>query len=289
MEHFRRQGFVCIAHDHRGHGESIYAPEDLGYTYNGGSDAITDDIYMVNEWVRANTPDLPVIMIGHSMGALAAKVFMGSHGSSLSGIVLCGLPSYNRLAPVSKFMTDVLCRSGAGRMRIGVLQGIMSGIYNLRFRHEGKQAWTCADPDVRAEFEANSSCNFKMTASCASCVTGLMLQAYSSNGGNHIDRHQSVTTGQNTDNSHDKDIRNHVVYDRGADKDLPVMLLYGEDDPCMGSLKNPHKTAGLMKKEGYGNVTLRTYPSMRHELLNGRGCEPVLDDISRFISSVTGH
>lgn len=289
MEHFRLQGFTCIAHDHRGHGESISDPEDLGYMYNGGSDAVTDDILMVNEWARAYFPSLPVIMIGHSMGALAAKVFMSRYGSSLSGIVLCGLPSYNRLSPVSNFITDALCRYGAGRMRIGLLQGIMSDIYNWRFRHEGKQAWTCADPEVRAEFEANSSCNFKMTASCASCVTGLMLQAYSSKGSNHIDLHRHIATGQNTDNFPGQDIMNHGACNTGADHDLPIMLLYGEDDPCMGSPQKPRKTAALMEKEGYGNVTIKTYPSMRHELLNGRGCEPVLDDISGFISSFTGH
>lgn len=256
MEYLSSHGFTCIAHDHRGHGESIFAPEDLGHMYKGDWKSLTDDIKTVSEWALSKNPCIPIIMIGHSMGALATKVFIRDHGLMLSGAVLCGLPAYNPLAPVGKLMTDVLCKAGAGKLRVGMLQEITSGIYNRRFRNEGQQAWTCSDPNERERFKANPVCNFKMTASCASCVTGLMLQAYS--------------PGKT----------------QTCNPSLEIMLLSGEDDPCSGSPAKLQKTAARMAEEGYSNVHCRTYPSMRHEILNGQGFTAVLDDIIGFMSPI---
>ena len=149
-----------------------------------------------------------------------------------------------------------MCKAGAGKLHISLLQEITSGIYNIRFRKEGHQAWTCSDPNERERFRANPVCNFKMTASCASCVTGLMLQAYS------------------------------PVKTQTCNPSLEIMLLSGEDDPCSGSPAKLQKTAARMAAEGYGNVHCRTYPSKRHELLNGQGFTGVLDDIIRFMSPI---
>lgn len=256
MEYLCSHGFACIAHDHRGHGESIFAPEDIGYMYKGGWKSLTDDMKTVSEWALSKNPGIPIIMIGHSMGALATKVFIRDNGLMLSGAVLCGLPSYSPFAPIGKLMTDGMCKAGAGKLHISLLQEITSGIYNIRFRKEGHQAWTCSDPNERERFRANPVCNFKMTASCASCVTGLMLQAYS------------------------------PVKTQTCNPSLEIMLLSGEDDPCSGSPAKLQKTAARMAAEGYGNVHCRTYPSKRHELLNGQGFTGVLDDIIRFMSPI---
>ena len=37
MEYMAKRGYVCIIHDHRGHGKSVRAAEDLGYMYGGWS------------------------------------------------------------------------------------------------------------------------------------------------------------------------------------------------------------------------------------------------------------
>ena len=40
MEYMAKKGYVCVIHDHRGHGKSVRALDDLGYMYGGGADAI---------------------------------------------------------------------------------------------------------------------------------------------------------------------------------------------------------------------------------------------------------
>lgn len=43
MEYMAKKGYVCVIHDHRGHGKSVRALDDLGYMYGGGADAILKD------------------------------------------------------------------------------------------------------------------------------------------------------------------------------------------------------------------------------------------------------
>ena len=40
MEYMAKKGYVCVIHDHRGHGKSVRALDHLGYMYGGGADAI---------------------------------------------------------------------------------------------------------------------------------------------------------------------------------------------------------------------------------------------------------
>ena len=35
MEYMARNGIMCVANDHRGHGESVRTSRDLGYMYEG--------------------------------------------------------------------------------------------------------------------------------------------------------------------------------------------------------------------------------------------------------------
>ena len=67
MEYLCSHGFACIAHDHRGHGESIFAPEDIGYMYKGGWKSLTDDMKTVSEWALSKNPGIPITKTAHSI------------------------------------------------------------------------------------------------------------------------------------------------------------------------------------------------------------------------------
>ena len=46
------EGYASIIHDHRGHGESVRAQQDLGYFYPAGADGVTADLAQVNALLR---------------------------------------------------------------------------------------------------------------------------------------------------------------------------------------------------------------------------------------------
>jgi alpha-beta hydrolase superfamily lysophospholipase len=76
---------AVYAPDHRGHGRTDGA---TGLVEDG--EAITADLHDVADAARAEHPDLPVVLIGHSMGGLIATRFAQRFGDELTALVLSG-------------------------------------------------------------------------------------------------------------------------------------------------------------------------------------------------------
>ena len=255
MNFMADRGIACVAHDHRGHGSSILSPDDLGYMYEGGHEALVDDMHIVNEWVADEFSGLPVFMLGHSMGSLALRAYMRKFPSCADGVVICGSPSYFPLSPVFYRVASILCSIGLGHNRPKAIYRVTTDYYNRRFDSEGMLAWICSDPQVRMDFISNPLHNFRLTLNGCRALMGLMLEAYS-----------------------------HKNFDSSL-KELPVLFLSGEDDPCMGGPSGLDKAVCAVRDAGCRNVRIKTYPAMRHEILNEIGKERVWQDIYDFMRS----
>ncbi len=66
-------------------------------------------------------------------------------------------------------------------------------------------------------------------------------------------------------------------------KNLPILVIAGEDDPVGACGKGPRRLEKMYKELGIKNVELKMYPHMRHEILNETGKEQVYNDILEFI------
>lgn len=95
MEFLADHGFLCIIHDHRGHGKSVKSTADLGYFYGAGGSGLVEDTLAVNQYARSRWPGLPVCLLGHSMGSLVARAFTKQHDDLIDGLILIGCPSKN--------------------------------------------------------------------------------------------------------------------------------------------------------------------------------------------------
>jgi alpha-beta hydrolase superfamily lysophospholipase len=94
-EHIGRYDHVADALVRRG--AAVYGPDHLGHGRSDGDRAlvtdfehIVDDVLRVVELASEEHPDLPVVLIGHSMGGLIATRYAQRHGDDLAGLVLSG-------------------------------------------------------------------------------------------------------------------------------------------------------------------------------------------------------
>ena len=55
MQFMADNGVVCVAGDHRGHGDSVRDASDLGYMYEGGYMALVDDMRMGSQDLSGNS------------------------------------------------------------------------------------------------------------------------------------------------------------------------------------------------------------------------------------------
>ena len=90
--------FVVYAQDHRGHGASA-DPGAYGDLGEGGWNALVDDIGLLSAKIRADHPDLPIILLGHSMGSYAVQQYLLDHSADVDGAVLTGTAAIDLLEP----------------------------------------------------------------------------------------------------------------------------------------------------------------------------------------------
>jgi alpha-beta hydrolase superfamily lysophospholipase len=68
-----RAGYAVYANDHRGHGRTAPAPEDLGFfAERDGWRKCLDDLWMLNRRIASEHPGLPIVLLGHSMARTVA-------------------------------------------------------------------------------------------------------------------------------------------------------------------------------------------------------------------------
>lgn len=108
-QYLKQEAFSVYRYDLRGHGESSGKKGHI----DAYQDFI-DDCQVIVELARTENPDLPIFMLGHSMGGLVSVLYALQYPDTLSGQILVG-PALYRLPQVSgvkyygiKAMTSLL-------------------------------------------------------------------------------------------------------------------------------------------------------------------------------------
>ena len=89
-EELTAHGFVVQGHDHRGHGASLAEDGVLGEIGAAGWAELVADLGRVMDDARAEYPDLPVVLVGHSMGSYAVQQYLLDASDQVQAAVLSG-------------------------------------------------------------------------------------------------------------------------------------------------------------------------------------------------------
>lgn len=248
MEYLSDAGYICIIHDHRGHGESVISEEDLGYMYKGGWQALVEDIHSVRMEAEKMFPSLPYTLIGHSMGSMAVRSYTKRYDDTIDTLFVCGCPSYNNARWAGSILAHLTAFFRGGHYRSRLLQKLSFGTYNKPFAKKGyPNAWVCSDKDILEQYHKDPLCMFTFTANGFVNLLALMKDCYSPKGW------------------------------KMSRKYLPVHFISGADDPCLISDADINKAVARMRQVGYADTDLKLFPGMRHEILNETNRKEVWD------------
>lgn len=90
-------GYLVYALDHRGHGKSVPAGEEPGSFGEAGWPGLVDDIITLGRIMKEDSPSLPLILFGHSMGSFAAQQVAVKASGELDALVLSGSAAQDKL------------------------------------------------------------------------------------------------------------------------------------------------------------------------------------------------
>lgn len=259
MEYLSSHGYLCLIHDHRGHGASAPTEDDLGYFGKNGSTAVVKDLHQLTEYAKKTWPGHPVYLFGHSMGSLAARCYLSHYSADIDALILSGAPSKNPAAGFALFLADISTALLGGRHRNRLITALAFGPYQARFAGEPMNSWICSDPHVVSAYNESPLCGFSFTNNGYQALFHLMLNTY--------------------------DARKWQTFlsKRPANRQLPILFLAGENDPCITDEKHFLAEIQFLKDQGFTNINSKLYPAMRHEICNEVGKEVVWMDVLEFL------
>lgn len=248
-------GFVVVAEDHMGHGQSINGDGIRGY-FHGGWFTAVEDTYRLLTDTKAEFPDIPYILFGHSMGSFMARTILCKYpDSGIAAAVICGTawqPAFELPALIK--VIDGICKKGDETQPNEKLQGMVFGSYNRKVEHpRTPYDWLTRDAKIVDAYVEHPLCGF--TAS-AGLLREMMKGIY------YIEQPGNLAAMK---------------------KDLPVFFIAGGDDPVGSYGKGIHKCVVEFKKAGMTDVSVRVYPLCRHEILNEINKEEIFEDITEWI------
>lgn len=176
-----QHGYVACGNDHIGHGHSSPDEDHLGYM--GGMEGdrwIVEDLHRFNRIVRKIHPGLPCVMLGHSMGSFAARVYAAQYGHTLAGLILSGTGGKNPAAPLGEKLARALSRRAGERERTPVLTRLIFQDYNRAFEPRRTDSdWLTRDNDLVDRYIDDPFCTFTFTNSAYAALLRLHHQANS--------------------------------------------------------------------------------------------------------------
>lgn len=95
-------GYIVYAHDHRGHGATAQGSHALGDYGPRGFAAVVEDLASMTQAARVEYPDLPVLLLGHSMGSMIAQALVIEYPDLIDGLALSGSAAVDVLATVGQ-------------------------------------------------------------------------------------------------------------------------------------------------------------------------------------------
>jgi alpha-beta hydrolase superfamily lysophospholipase len=79
IEALAAAGFIVYGNDHRGHGRTAPSRADFGDFGPGGFDLLVKDMVRLSRIAKDECPNLPFILLGHSMGSFASQQYVLDH------------------------------------------------------------------------------------------------------------------------------------------------------------------------------------------------------------------
>ena len=245
MEYLAERGCACVINDHRGHGASVRAPEDLGYFYENGDRALVEDLHQITLWTRAKWPGVPLFLFGHSMGSLAVRAYCQDYDRDIDALVVCGSPGENRASGFGLMLIRLIALFKGERYRSELIRKMTTGSFEKRAKKVSPGgSWLSANTGNAVSFAQDPLCGFNFTLNGNRALLKLMQRAYGLHG-------------------------------KRGNPDLPIRFYSGADDPCAPDRAGFEGAMERMRAAGYRDVSGHMFPGLRHEILNEANREEV--------------
>lgn len=233
------QGIAVAGFDLPGHGKNPGNPEIASFG-PGGWDAALEDMYLFFGELESRFPEIPHYMLGFSLGSFLLREYLGKYPEGVAGAIIAGTghqPGW--LLSVMMALVKGEFKKAGFDGTTKLVKQLSFGTYNQKFKPNRTEAdWLCSDAEALDRYLADPLVRKNISAGLFWELLGSMKR-----------------TGKTESYA-------------GWNREMPVLLLYGTEDPVGDSGKGVPKLWKLMKKAGLQNVDCRQFPGARHDIFH---------------------
>lgn len=252
IEYLAQNNYLCVIHDHRGHGASVREQQDLGDFYTGDYKGIVEDLHQVSSYFKDLYPELDLYLFAHSMGTLVARCYLQKYDNLVKKVILSGPPTKNNGAKLGLRIAKKQHKKKPNEASTLLNKLSFSKANSTSNIPNG---WLCSNKKEVEKYNLDPLCGFVFKPSGFINLYSMLISAYEK--------------------------KNYLV----QNKDLKLFIIAGGSDPIINGFKKFNKLAQFMINLGYTNVDKKLYIKMRHEIINEGSHALVFQDILKFYES----
>ena len=248
-------GVIVAGHDHLGHGGSL--PEGGTPVYFGDGNTWNtpvDDVYVLHTKLKERYPQLPLLLMGHSMGSFLSRTYLIRYPGTVKAAILMGTGWQSAAALTGGLaLAGMLKRRNAAATNDTVTE-LAFGAYNKTFKpNRTDYDWLSASDSNVDSYIADPLCGGKTSI-------GLFYEML---GGIRF-----ISTQKNVDS---------------MNLSTPVLFISGAKDPVGDMGRGVKRAYESFRRAGVRDVELKLYEGLRHEILNEDCRAAVCSDLWSWI------
>ncbi len=156
-------GIAVYAHDHRGHGKSLKPNQDVGILKKEDTFVnIVGDVDVVIRHIKQTHKDVPVYMLGHSMGSLILRRYLQVFHADIEKAIIMGtLPRYGsvytKLMRLVAFLMGLFKSNSRRHEQLSKMlnDGLLKGL-----PHQTKFDWITKDEAIVKKYIDDPLCGY---------------------------------------------------------------------------------------------------------------------------------
>ena len=255
-EFLTARGCVVIGEDHMGHGKSVGKYGKYGYfCEQDPATVLVRDVHRLKKATVELYPNVPYVIVGHSMGSFIVRNYMFPYGKGIDAAVIMGTGMPRKAVLVISRTLAAAQRILLGAGKKGkLLDKLAFGSYNRHIQNPKTPFdWLSREGERVKQYLEDPMCGFVFTINGFETLFELISRLY------HAENLERIP------------------------KKMPVFLLSGDDDPVGDYGKGVRKAYISLRAVGLEDIKIKLYEGGRHELLNETNRQDVMQDIYKWM------
>lgn len=222
---------AVVGHDHRGHGHTAEQNQDFGI-FPEKPYQLVDDLAFVHQFIKDKIGEVPIVLLGHSMGSFISRCYFTKIQPAYHGLILMGTGQTNaNTLKIVLFLTKIAKKYFGASYSGKFFNRLTLEQYAKYFSKNRKRAdWLTRDVSYVECYMNDKYCQFVPSIGMYQEIFRFAHLAC---------QNQSI----------------EIL----AKSDLPILLISGDKDPVGNFSKGVSNLAYQLKEKGNNHVRVRLY------------------------------